>query len=247
MNTKRTAARIATSLALFALAATPAAAQTIPEGAPRHSFQLRFGYFFPQAEGTLWDDVGDRFTLAPDDFNGPVWGLSFVTAVNNHFEIGVHGDWYDKTVLAEERHFVDEFGYAIVHDTTLRERPFAVDLRLIPGGRYRGGSPGRSSMKPVFYVGAGVGVNIWEYEETGDFVDVGDPTLPIYFASFQESGEALEARVLAGLELPVSPGFNLLVEGRYSWAYGELNRDLIDLERIDLGGAWGFVGASFRF
>ena len=53
--------------------------------------------------------------------------------------------------------------------------------------------------------------------------------------------------MLAGLELPVSPGFNLLIEGRYSWAQGELDRDLIGLESIDLGGAWGFVGASFRF
>jgi len=244
---KRNAILAATSLALFVLAATSTAAGEIPDRTPRHSFQLRFGYFFPQGEGALWEDVGDRFTLGPDDFNGPAWGLSFVTAVNNHFEIGVHGDWYGKTVRAEERHFVDEFGYAIVHDTTLEERPFAVDLRLIPGGRYRGGSQGRSPLKPVFYIGAGVGVNIWDYEETGEFVDAGDPSLPVYFASFKESGEALEGRVLAGLELPVSPGFNLLVEARYTWVQGDLNRDLIDLESIDLGGAWGFVGASFRF
>jgi hypothetical protein len=244
---KRTVILAATSLALFVLAATSTSAGEIPERTSRHSFQLRFGYFFPQGEDALWEDTSDRFTLAPDDFNGPAWGLSFVTAINNNFEIGVHGDWYGRTVLAEERHFVDEFGYAIVHETTLEERPFAVDLRLIPAGRYRGGSQGRSPLKPVFYVGAGVGVNIWDYEETGDFVDAGDPTLPIYFASFKESGEALEARVLAGLELPISPGFNLLVEGRYTWAQGDLNRALIDLEHIDLGGAWGFVGASFRF
>jgi len=244
---KRTTILVATALALFVLSATSAVAQSIPERTPRHSFQLRLGYFFPQGEGVLWDDVGDRFTLAPDDFNGPTWGMSFVSAVNNNLEIGVHGDWYGQTVLSEERHFVDEFGYAVVHDTTLEQRPFAIDLRLIPGGRYRSGDHGRSRLKPVFYLGAGIGVSIWDYEETGDFVDAGDPTLPIYFGTFKESGEALEARVLAGLEFPLSPGFNLLVEGRYSWAYGEFNRDLVDLERIDLGGAWGFVGASFRF
>jgi hypothetical protein len=230
------------ALAVFALCTTSAVAQSIPERTARHSIQLRFGYFFPEGEGPLWDDVGNRFTLAPDDFNGPAWGLSFVTAVNNHLEVGVHGDWYGQTVLSEERDFVDEFGYSVVHETTLEERPFAIDLRLIPGGRY-----GRSGLKPVFYLGAGVGVNIWDYEEAGDFVDAGDPTLPIYYGVFKESGEALEARVLAGLEIPLSPGFNLLFEGRYSWAEGDLNRDLVDLETIDLGGAWGFVGASFRF
>jgi hypothetical protein len=236
---KRTANLVTTALAVFALCTTSAVAQSIPERTSRHSIQLRFGYFFPQGEGPLWDDVGDRFTLAPDDFSGPAWGLSFVTTLNNHIEVGVHGDWYSQTVLAEERDFVDEFGYPVVHETTLEERPFAIDLRLIPGGR--------SHLKPVFYLGAGIGVNIWDYEETGDFVDAGDPTLPIYYGTFKESGEALEARVLAGLEIPLSPGFNLLFEGRYTWAEGDLDRDLVDLEKIDLGGAWGFVGASFRF
>jgi hypothetical protein len=244
---QRTAILIFTGLALTALAVPSAVAGGWEQTAPDHSFQVRFGYFFPRGEGALWDDVSDRFTLAADDFNGPAWGLSFVTAVNNNFEIGVHGDWYGKTVLAEERHFVDELGYPIVHETTLEERPFAVDFRLIPGGRYRSGGRGRAMLKPVFYLGAGVGINLWDYEEVGDFVDPSDPTLPIYPAGFRESGEALEARVLAGLELPVSPGFNVLVEGRYTWAEGELNQDLIDLEAIELGGAWGFVGASFRF
>ena len=244
---KRNAILVATTLTLLTLAAPSVAAQSIPERMPRHSFQLRFGYLFPQGEGTLWDDTASRFTLAPDDFNGPTWGLSFVTAVNNNFEIGVHGDWYGKTVVAAERDFVDEFGYAIVHDTTLEQRPFAVDVRLIPGGRYRGGDQGRSRLKPVFYIGVGLGVNIWDYVESGDFVDAGDPDLPIYYGTFKESGEALEARVLAGLEFPISPGFNFLVEGRYTWAQGDLNRDLADFENIDLGGAWGFVGASFRF
>jgi hypothetical protein len=238
---------VATTLTLLALAATSTAAQPMPERMPRHAFQLRFGYLFPHGEGALWDDSASRFTLAPEDFNGPVWGLSFVTAVNDNFEVGVHGDWYGETVVAEERGFVDEFGYAVVHDTTLEQRPFAIDVRLIPGGRYRGGSPARSRLKPVFYIGAGLGVNIWDYEESGDFVDAGDPDLPIYYGTFKESGEALEARVLAGLELPLSPGFNVLVEGRYSWAQGDLNRDLAGFETIDLGGAWAFVGASFRF
>jgi hypothetical protein len=87
---KRTTHLVTTTLALLALAATSAAAQTMPERMPRHSFQLRFGYFFPQGEGTLWDDSASRFALAPDDFNGPAWGLSFVSAVNDNFEIGVH-------------------------------------------------------------------------------------------------------------------------------------------------------------
>jgi hypothetical protein len=234
-------------MTLITLPAVWASERRFSQRMPQHAFQVRFGYFFPEGGGTLWDDVGNRFTLGPEEFNGPTWGLSFVTAVNANFEIGIHGDWYDRTVRSEERAFLDELGYPIEHDTTFSERPFAVDLRLVPGGRYRSAGRGGSSLKPVFYLGAGVGINLWEYEETGEFVDATDPTLPIYYGSFKESGEALEARVLAGLELPVSPGFNVLVEGRYSWSQDDLSRDLVDLGEIELGGAWGFVGASFRF
>ncbi len=207
---------------------------------PNNAFQVRLGYFLPDGGGTLWDDVEDRFTLGVDDFNAGVWGLSFVSALNNHVELGVNADWYQRTVRSEERDYIDQDGFPIVHDTTLRQVPLAVDLRLLPGGRYRA-HRGGALAKPVFYLGAGVGVNIWEYEEVGDFVDEGDPALPIYFGAFKESGESLEARVLAGLEFPVSRSFNLTFEGRYTFAETD------SPDSIDRGGAWMFAGASFRF
>jgi opacity protein-like surface antigen len=206
---------------------------------PANAFQLRMGYYLPEGGGTFWDDVEQRFTFDANDFNGAAWGVTFIGGITPYFEFGVNADWYQRTVRSEERYYVDTDGFSIVHDTTFRQFPLAVDLRLVPGGRRPG--------KPVFFLGAGAGLNIWEYVEVGDFVDEGDPDLPIYYAVFESSGESLEGRVLAGLEVPVSPAFHLTFEGRYTFAEADLDGDLAGLGTIDTGGGWMFAGASFRF
>jgi hypothetical protein len=206
---------------------------------PDNAIQLRLGYFAPSGGGTLWEDVEQRFTLSGEDFDGGAWGLSFVGGINRHFEVGVNADWYQQTVRAEDRDFVDQFGFPIVHDTTLSQFPLAVDLRLVPFGRRPG--------KPVFYVGAGAGVNFWRYREAGDFVDEGDPDLPIFYGVFEERGQSLESRLLAGLEFPLTRAFNLTFEGRYSFAESDLDAGWAGSPTIDRGGAWMFVGASLRF
>jgi hypothetical protein len=125
--------------------------------------------------------------------------------------------------------------------------PLTVDLRLIPAGRYRSAASGRHTLKPVFYVGGGFGVNFWEYSEVGEFIDFSDPDLPILGATFRDNGTAFVTSATTGLELPVSPRFQVTFEGRYSWSRAELAGDFGGLGEIDLGGLGLYVGASFRF
>ena len=222
-------------------AARPADAQSrgSPRHIPSHAFQLRLGYFVPQGGGEFWEDVDQRFEIDSSRFNGGTWGLSFVGGVSRYVEVGINADWYERTVTSEDPVFIDVDGFPIVHDTTFRQVPVGVDLRIVPTGR----KPGR----PVFYLGAGGGVAFWEYEEIGDFVDEVDPALPVYFETFRDSGQSLEGRLLAGLEFPLSPAFNMTFEGRYTFGETELEGDFAGLGTIDRGGLWFFAGASFRF
>jgi hypothetical protein len=229
------------TLTIATLAGLPASAQAGDRYGrlPTHAFQVRLGYFASQGGGTLWEDLDQRFDVGAGDFNGGAWGLSFVGGLSQYLEVGVNVDWYRQTVTSADPLFIDTDGFAIVHDTTFRQVPVGVDLRLVPTGR----RPGR----PVFYLGLGGGVNFWEYEEIGDFVDEGDPLLPIYFGAFRDNGQSLEGRLLAGLEFPISPAFNVTFEGRYTFGETELEGDLAGLGTIDRGGLWIFAGASFRF
>jgi hypothetical protein len=101
----------------------------------------------------------------------------------------------------------------------------------------------------VLYLGAGIGFNYWEYEEVGDFLVFDDPDNPSgpFINRFIESGLAFEAHALAGVELPVHPGFSFLVEGRYSWSEDTPGGDFEGLGDLDLGGVSAYLGIAFRF
>jgi hypothetical protein len=226
-------------------ASLPAAAQ--PRGAlPDRAFQARFGGFFPEGGGDLWIDNEDVFTLEISDFNDFVFGMSYVHPMSNRLEVGFNVDFYEGRALSAYRD-VFEGDFPIFHDTVLGEVPLTLDLRWFPAGRYRTHPSGVRVTKPTFYLGAGLGAVFWEYEELGDFVDFGDPELPIFPGRFKDNGTAFQTQLSAGFELPMSPRFHLVLEGRYSWADDKLSDDFAGFGTIELGGGWVFVAGSFRF
>lgn len=231
---------------LVALVA-PVAAQPRGASGPNSAFQVRLGYFMPRGEGEVWEENEEVFTTSISDFNDFVWGVSFTSGLANNVELGVNADFYSATTTAGYRDYLDEFGFPILHDTRLRQLPLTVDLRFLPTGRYRSGSRGGAVTRPVLYLGVGAGVNFWDYEETGEFIDFSSPDLEIFPGQFADEGVAWEVHAVGGLEIPLNGGFNLLLEGRYSWCEAELGGDLAGLGDLQLGGASILVGGSFRF
>jgi hypothetical protein len=244
---KRTTLIAGAIVLLLSASSTLIFAQPSRNGRSANSFQFRIGGFLPDGGGDLWEDNAEVFTLSASDFDDVTVGFSFVRPFSNNFEVGLNVDLYDGTVLSRYADYFDEFDFPIYHDTTLEMVPLTVDVRFLPFGRYRMRHGGRQVLKPVLYVGAGAGVNLWAYEEIGDFIDFSVPELPIFPGRFEDSGAAFETHVLAGVELPLSPSFNLLLEGRYSWSEDTLGEDFSGFGDIDLGGVWINVGGSFRF
>jgi hypothetical protein len=242
---------------LGAAAATPARAQGHPldAGPLDRAVQFRLGGFFPKAEGGLWEENESVFTLDGSDFNGVAAGFSYVHGATNHVELGLNIDFYGETVLAADRDFTEAgTGAPILHDTDLGLVPLTVDLRFLPAGRYRIRGE-RRVLKPVFYVGGGLGFTFWEYEETGDFVDDSDPLFPeIFFDRYKDSGAAFEVHALAGAEIPITPHFHVLLEGRRSWSEAEPDESYAEFflnpggdNDLDLDATWVQAGVSYRF
>jgi hypothetical protein len=201
----------------------------------------------PSGDSEVWEENEEVFTTRIEDFNDFVWGVSFTSGLTNIVELGINADFYSATTTSEYRDYLDGWGFPILHDTTLRKLPLTVDLRFLPTGRYRANGNHGSRLRPVLYLGGGGGINFWNFEETGDFIDFATLDLEIFPGTFGDEGIAWELHVLGGLELPLNRGFNLLLEGRYSWSRAELGGDLAGLGELELGGASVFVGGSFRF
>ncbi len=244
----RRAVPITLALALALSVATTARAQG-PH--PGHEFQFRFGGFFPAGGGTLWDDNEATFTLDESDFNDFSFGFTYVAPIHNRFELGFNLDFYDSTVRSAYRDFTDQDGFQIFHDSRLEMIPATVDFRFLPTGRYvmrgSGKEAGRHVLHPVPYLGAGAGFLFWSYEEVGDFIDFDIVPNEVFFGRFVEDGLTFETHVLAGIELPMSPTWSFMAEGRYSWANDTPDGDFAGLGSLELGGFYAYVGIAVRF
>jgi hypothetical protein len=239
-----------TLIAVFILLATVGAAQARPHGGGSdNSIQFKFGVFKPSGGGEVWDDVEDTFFLHSDDFKDPVLGFTYISGIGNHLELGFNIDVYDSVVASDYRDYVDEDGFPIIHDTALSMIPISVDLRLVPTGRhsYRGRGGRIQLRKPVVYVGGGFGMNLYEYEEFGYFIDFGVDPIEVFYGEFRDSGVSFQTHALAGVELPLGGSWGLIVEGKYTWSEEELGDDFRGFGDLDLGGFTGYIGAALHF
>jgi hypothetical protein len=229
---------------VLALAAPAEAASHGTDGA----FNFRLGGFFPSGDSSFWEANEQAFTLDHSDFNGAIGGVEYVAAINNYVEFGVGVDFYSETQTSADRNFTDQFGNPIFHDTRLSIAPLSAEIRVLPAGRYGGGGhEGRyRARRPVPYLGAGIGLDYWQYEEVGDFVATDGS---IVFDRFQTSGLEFEKHVMLGIEFPVSPAWYISLEARQSWAKATPGGAFTTINpgTLDLGGTSVFVGGSIRF
>lgn len=238
----------AVAIATLVLCAAGAARAGGPGG--DSGFNFRLGGFFPTGHDDFWKANEAAFTLDHSDFDGLIGGVGYSSAINNYLEFGVGLDFYYESVRSADRAFVDQFGNPILHDTRLSLLPFTADLRVLPAGRFKSrGSKGQYKVRrPVPYIGGGIGLEYWEYEEEGDFVAL-NPTPTVVYDRLKTTGLAFEKHVMVGIELPVAPEWNLTFEARQSWADDTPGDGfaVVNPGKLDLGGTMIFVGGSLRF
>jgi len=223
------------------------------------AFNFRGGGFFPKGSSDFWEEQEQDFTLDHSDFNTLIGGVGYTASINNYIEFDVNADFWAASSRSTDRDFVDQFGNVIIHDTRLFVAPVTVGFRVLPAGRYaRRGAEGQHYVRrPVPYIGGGVGLAYWSYEEEGDFV-FPDSSVPggvsIAYDRVKDTGLEFETHVNAGIEFPVSPAWSVTFEVRQSWAEAHLGAGFPstaltfnDPRHLDIGGTSVFVGAAMRF
>lgn len=256
--------RVTLSLTVMALLAAGASSVAAA------GLDVRFGGFFPrgrdcgvpstqgvpgstQAVGyTLFQDVCELFVPSGgslDDFewirefDGFYGGVEFNHVLTDYVEVGVHYDYYSRTVNTSYRDYTRPDETEIRQSLRLRQAPLGVSVRLLPTSK-------RVKIAP--FVGGGVDAVFYKYEEYGDFIDFFDPNLPVIADAFYADGVAFGWHALGGLRVYLNRDFAIVGEGRYQWAKDDMGDDFSPNEpglvnRIDLSG-WTFtVGLHVRF
>lgn len=240
------------------LAATASAA---PPPGREGAFNFRFGGFFPTGNSDYWEYQETYYTFDHSDLNGFTGGVGYNGAITNFLEFDANADFYVSATQSADNGYVDIDGFPILHDSRLATYPLTVGLRVLPAGRFarRGAEGSHYVRRPVFYLGGGVGMSYWQYEEEGDFV-FSDPTptdpeaVSIFYDRVAATGLAFQLYAMIGMEFPVAPQWNITFEVRQSWAEADPNDVFPSTalgpgfpNQLDLGGTSLFVGGSLRF
>jgi opacity protein-like surface antigen len=229
--------RVLPALALTLLALVPCRTQA-------SDLDLRIGAYFPSADSNLFDDDSDLYGFSAidpvedGDWIGVYGGAEWRFRLRPSLWLGVHLDGYGRTLHTEYLDFERPDGRPIEQSLKLDIVPLGATLRFMP-------RDGRREVSP--YLGAGVDVVFYQYEEIGDFIDFFTDDLPVIPDHFVDDGSAFGVHVMAGIRVPVSDDVSILGEARYLWAKTDMSDDFRGANEIDLGGISATVGVSIRF
>ena len=234
---------------LLAGTAGPSLAQSAGDGYLFHSpvltLTVRGGYARANAGSDVFDDVTTNLTLDRGDFSSITGAGDITVHVKPRVDLVFSAAFSRSHQKSEFRDFVDNNDLPIEQTTTFERIPFTANLKLHLA------SPGRSigtlawiPNRFVPYIGGGIGVMRYRFEQQGDFVDFN--TNAVFPSTFDAQDWAFVEQVMAGAEYNVSPMFGVTFDARYLHGRGNLGAAFKGYDKIDLSGVSGSVGLSLR-
>lgn len=208
-----------------------------PERALASGLELRLGGFAPSADSNLFDDDEELYGTTDNDWRGFAGGAEFAFDLGPNIELGLHVDGYSRELATSYVDFVRGNDSEVRQSLKLSVVPVGATVRLLPAGR-------RATVSP--YIGAGIDLVGYKYEEFGEFIDFFDPRQTIYDDAFVDEGTAFGFHVVAGLRVPVNHDVAITGEVRYLRAKADMGDDFGG-NRIDLGGVGATLGVHIRF
>jgi len=202
------------------------------------SVRFRLGYLTPQGDSQYWDDKAVDFTGSAGDLKDLSFGFDYLWRLSPNSGLLFSTTFFSGRTVQAYREYADDAGFDISHTTTLETFDMTAAWLFQPGGR-------RPPIAPYFALGGGF--TNWTLNESGSFIDFGDPDWPIVYASYYDSSSTLMAFALAGLEIPVNYAWSVLAEARWKYAEDTLARDFAGFGDIDLSGWEVSLGFAFNY
>jgi len=241
---------LASAIAAALAVAHPARAQDSGDGfrfhRPSGSWSLRGGVALPTANSDLFTFTTSNLTVNHNSFNAVDIGADLAFTITPRLDLTFDISYSGMNKGSEFRNFLDNYNQPIEQTTAFARTPLTVNARYYLMDRGR--QIGHFALVPRFvvpYVGAGVGVMNYSFDQKGDFID--DSTLAVFPDAFHSSGWAPMAQLIAGLEWSLTPGWALRSEARYLTAGATPSSDFSGFHRIDLSGFTTSVGFFVRF
>ena len=204
------------------------------------SFYILGTYVSPNGRSDIFQQNRRETTFDTDDLNDFGATIGFDHFVGDYFNIGGSACYYREDAVGQDRIFRHSNGDPVERDFRLKLLPVELNARALPLGRD----------KPVIvFIGGGVGLYFWEYEEVGDFVINRNSTPSVIVGSASSDGRALGFNIHGGIEIPMSESSTFMIEVKHLYVEDHLDRRAFDsdFEPIDLSAILYSAGISFWF
>jgi hypothetical protein len=200
------------------------------------SLNMKIGLFVPSMRSDLWQINLDNLTFSRSDMINVFYSGEYEIFLDRYTSFSLEIGSYIKSVQAQYRDYTFADGSPIFQDIQLRLTPVEANIKLYPmGRRYR-----------IFpFIGAGVGVYAWTYQQWGDFVNFQDDTVNQGFAETRRFAFGLNGRF--GLVFRFHPRLSFSMEGKYQYLKGRLSEFFQGFNSLDLGGFTANVGINIYF
>lgn len=245
----RSALSVSGLLSLLLMVPASVQGQNAPDfaiGQPRVSLGAHLGYGAVSGGSDLFSDTRELLTVEERDLDGPVFRAEATVRVSQRLDLALGLGHSRGEVASEFRNWVDLDDLPIEQTTTFSRTPFTVGARVYLVER--GTNIGRFAWIPAPwapYVGGGGGIMRYSFRQEGDWVDFS--TQDIFQDTLEAEGTAGLFYLAAGADISMGPHVVLNGEARYHRGEGDVGRDFVGFDPIDLSGFQLTLGLAMRF
>lgn len=233
-------------LSLFPAAASGQNAPDFALGEPRVSLGAHIGYGAVLGRSDLFTDTRELLTVGERDLDGPVFRAEVTVRVTDRLDFAAGLGYSRGQVASEFRDWVDGDDLPIEQTTSFFRTPVTVGARYYLADR--GTKVGQFAWIPALwtpYVGAGGGFVAYSFTQEGAWVDFS--TQDVFQDTLEAEGTAGTLYLALGSDFSLTPNFVLNGEARYHRGRGDVGRDFVGFDPIDLSGVQFTVGLAMRF
>ncbi len=200
------------------------------------SVNLRIGLFQPNMNSDLWEVNMENLYLSEQDMQNVYYAIEYEFFFNPILSLSIEGGQYNKDHYSQYRDYTYDDGTPIYQNLALRITSVELNLRIYPIGHKYAFNP---------YIGGGLGIHSWDYEQWGDFINFDDLTVDEGYADTKTYTLGFNARAGFLIKFKRTTGFSF--EARYLFLKGELSSLFEGFEKFDLSGLSFTAGINFFF
>jgi outer membrane protein W len=176
----------------------------------------------------------ENLAFNKQDMLASYYGLEYESYFSRNLSFTIEGGYYEKTHYSQYSEYEYDDGTPIFQNLSLEILSLELDLKIYPIGHQRYFCP---------FIGAGVGIYHWKYEQWGEFINFDDDTVEEGYADTSTYTPGFNVK--GGFTFRIRRSVGISFEAKYQYLKGELSSFFEGFDKLDLNGVLFNLGINF--